>query len=181
MTPEDLTVIEQSSRRCSVCRTGRRWRTFEVVRHEGRQPVVMCGGCRARFGDLAPPPAPAETASAGQAAAEQPAQRPAERRHKRRRPPRPRESEDRLKRALRTLPPGGHSTGRIAKAAGLNEAKVLSRLERLEAAGEVHRVGRRWSTERPSTDLDAAFDRLQARTSNLRIVRDGERDRDRAR
>ncbi len=177
MTPEDLTVIEQSARRCSVCRTGRRWRTFEVVRHEGRQPVVMCGACRARFGDLAPARGSTEAARPGEGAAGQRAERPAERRHKRHRPPRPRESEDRLKRALRTLPPGGHSTGRIAKAAGLNEAKVLSRLQRLEADGEVHRVGRRWSTERPSTDLDAAFDRLQARTSNLRIVRDGDRDR----
>src|SRR6478736_9459306 len=115
MSPEDLTVIEQGSRRCSVCRTGRRWRTFEVVRHEGRQPVVMCGACRARFGDLAPAPGPAETAGPGEGAAGQRAERPAERRPKRRRPPRPRESEDRLKRALRTLPPGGHSTGRIAK------------------------------------------------------------------
>ena len=141
----------------------------------------MCGACRARFGDAPPGPGSGETEGAGEPAAEQPTKLPAERRHKRRRPPRPVESEDRLKRALRTLPPGGHSTARIAKAAGLNEAKVLARLQRLEDAGEVHRVGRRWSTERPSTDLDAAFDRLQARTSNLRIVRDGDRARDRAR
>jgi hypothetical protein len=169
MSPEDITVIEQAARRCSVCRSGRRWRSFEVVRIPGREPVVMCGACRARFGEAppAPPAPPAPEPPAASAPTEQP--------RKPRRAPRPRQSEDRLKRALRELPPGGHSTGRIAKAAGLNQAKVLSRLERLEAAGEVQRVGRHWSTERPSTDLDAAFERLQARTSNLRIVR--ERDR----
>ena len=179
MSPEDLTVLEQSRRRCSVCRTGRRWRTFEIVRHEGHQPVVMCGGCRARFGDTAPAAPVTEKATSSEVATEQPAERPAQRRSKRQRPPRPRESEDRLKRTLATLPAGEHSTGQIAKAARLNEAKVRARLQRLEAAGEVHRVGRRWSTEPPSTDLDAALDRLQARTSNLRIVRDGDRDRSR--
>jgi hypothetical protein len=73
---------------------------------------------------------------------------------------------------LRELPRGEHSTGRIAKAAGLNHAKTLGRLRQLEASGEVRQVGKRWSTERPSTDLEGAFDRLQARTSNIRIVRD---------
>ena len=52
--------------------------------------------------------------------------------------------------------------------------KVLARLHELEAAGEVQQVGKHWSTERPSTDLEAAFDRLQARTGNLRIVRERE-------
>ncbi len=189
MTPEDLTVLEQSRRRCAVCRTGRRWRTFEVVRREGHQPVVMCGACRARFGDAAPTATVTEKATPAEVPAEQQAAAPAKRRSKRRRPTRPRESEDRLKRpsesedrlkrTLRTLPAGEHSTGQIAKAARLNEAKVRARLQRLEASGEVHRVGHRWSTEQPSTDLDAAFDRLQARTSNLRIVRDGDRDRTR--
>ncbi len=89
--------------------------------------------------------------------------------------PRSPQTEDRLKRALRELPPGEHSTARIAKAAGLNRAKVLSRLHALEEAGEVQQVGNRWSTERPSTDLEAAFDRLQERTGNLRIVRERER------
>jgi hypothetical protein len=73
---------------------------------------------------------------------------------------------------LRELPRGEHSTGRIAKAAGLNHAKTLGRLRQLEASGEVRQVGKRWSTERPSTDLEGAFDRLEARTSNIRIVRD---------
>ncbi len=41
----------------------------------------------------------------------------------------------------------------------------------MEAAGEVQRVGSRWSADRPSTDLEAAFDRLEARTGNLRIIR----------
>ncbi len=176
MTPEDLTVLEQSRRRCSVCRTGRRWRTFEVVRREGHQPVVMCGACRARFGDAAPTATVTEKATPAEVPAGQPSSAPAKRRSKRQRP---KESEDRLKRTLRTLPAGEHSTGQIAKAARLNEAKVRARLQRLEASGEVRRVGHRWSTEQPSTDLDAAFDRLQARTSNLRIVRDGDRDRTR--
>jgi hypothetical protein len=88
-------------------------------------------------------------------------------------PARPRE--DRLKRALRELPAGTHSTARIAKAAGLNEAKVLSRLNALHEAGEVQRLGNRWSTERPSSDLEAAFERLQARTGNLRIIRPPQR------
>jgi hypothetical protein len=164
MSPEDLAEIEQAGRRCAVCRSGRRWRSFEVVRPEDGAPVVMCAACRARFGEKplapkAPEPAPEPPS---------PPSKPA-------RPPRSRQPEDRLKRALRQLPPGEHSTGRIAKAAGLNHAKVLARLHALEAAGEVQQVGRHWSTERPSTELEAAFDRLQARTGNLRIVR--ERDR----
>ena len=77
-----------------------------------------------------------------------------------------------MKKALGELPRGEHSTGRIAKAAGLNHAKTLRRLRKLEASGEVREVGKRWSTERPPSDLDEALDRLQARTSNIRIVRD---------
>ena len=77
-----------------------------------------------------------------------------------------------MKKALRELPRGEHSTGRIAKAAGLNHAKTLRRLRELEASGGVRGVGKRWSTEPPPTDLEEAFDRLKARTSNIRIVRD---------
>jgi hypothetical protein len=73
---------------------------------------------------------------------------------------------------LRELPNGEYSTGKIAKAAGLPQAKTLGRLRRMAAAGEIREVGKRWSTEPPATDLDDAFDRLQARTSNIRIVRD---------
>jgi DNA-binding IclR family transcriptional regulator len=72
------------------------------------------------------------------------------------------------------LPPGAQSVGRIAKAAGLNQERTLRRLQALQAAGEVQQVGKRWSSERPSTDVEAAFDRLQSRTSNLRIIRDRE-------
>jgi predicted Rossmann fold nucleotide-binding protein DprA/Smf involved in DNA uptake len=84
----------------------------------------------------------------------------------------PQAREDRVKKALRELPRGEHSTGRIAKAAGLNHAKTLRRLRQLEASGGVREVGKRWSTEPPSSDLEGALDRLQARTSNIRIVRD---------
>ena len=84
----------------------------------------------------------------------------------------PEEHEDRVKKALRELARGEHSTGRIAKAAGLNHTKTLRRLRQLEASGEVREVGKRWSTEPPPTDLEGALDRLQARTSNIRIVRD---------
>ncbi|MGH2850517.1 MAG: hypothetical protein ACRDLP_07880 [Solirubrobacteraceae bacterium] len=80
--------------------------------------------------------------------------------------------EDRVRKLLRDLPRGEHSTGRIAKAAGLDHAKTMRRLRELEASGAVPEVGKRWSTEPPSSDLEGAFDRLQARTSNIRIVRD---------
>ncbi|MFZ1995116.1 MAG: hypothetical protein WAU75_13460 [Solirubrobacteraceae bacterium] len=72
------------------------------------------------------------------------------------------------------MPRGEHSVAVIAKAAGLNRERTLHRLRALEAAGEIQQVGKRWSSERPSTDVEAAFDRLQARTSNLRIIRDRE-------
>ena len=166
MTDEDLTIIEDAGRRCAVCHTGRRWRDFQVVRPENGEPVVMCAACKARYGEK-PPTAVAEPQpDPTPAAAPEPEQKKPARRS------RPRQSEDRLKRALRELPPGEHSTGRIAKAAGLNHAKVLSRLHALQEAGEVRQIGKHWSADRPSTDLEAAFDRLQARTGNLRIVRE---------
>jgi hypothetical protein len=56
-------------------------------------------------------------------------------------------------------------------AAALNREKTLARLQDLERSGEVRRVGKRWSTEAPRSDVAAAMDRLEARTSNLRIVR----------
>ena len=77
-----------------------------------------------------------------------------------------------MRRVLRELPGGEYSTGKIAKAAGLPQAKALRRLREMAASGEIREVGKRWSTEPPATDLDEAFDRLQARTSNIRIVRD---------
>jgi hypothetical protein len=162
-TPEDLTEIERAGRRCGICHSGRRWRQFEVARPEGQGPVVMCAACRARYGAAPPVPAPQKAAAAPvvQPEAAAPKQRSAPR-------------EDRLRRALRELPREPHSVGQIAKAAGLNHQKTLSRLHALQAAGEVQQVGKRWSNEPPSTDIEAAFDRLQARTSNLRIVRDRE-------
>lgn len=198
-TAEDLIEIERAGRRCAVCHTGRRWRQFAVVRPEGGQPVVMCPGCRARYGEAPSVPATAEAASvpAAQAAsvpapqaesvptaqaesvpAAQAASEPAP-------PPateagtqpetsapkkRPAPKEDRLKKALRELPHGEHSVARIAKAAGLNHEKTLRRLHSLHAAGEVQQIGKRWSNEPPSTDIEAAMDRLQARTTNLRVV-----------
>jgi hypothetical protein len=165
MSTEDLATIEAAGRRCAVCHTGRHWRQFEVVRPEGRDPIVMCGACHARFGEQVPAAEPVKEAEPTPAPKQQqPRKAP--------RKPRTRQPEDRLKRALRELPPGEHSTGRIAKAAGLNHTKVLSRLHAMQEAGEIQQIGNRWSTERPSTDLEAAFDRLQARTGNLRIVRE---------
>jgi hypothetical protein len=171
MTPEDLTLIEQAGRRCSGCHTGRKWRRFEVLRPEGREPLVTCPACRQRLTEMAAkPPAPSQAPAASKAPVA-----PARPRRTHRRPSP--QGEDRIKRALRTLPAGAHSTGRIAKTAGVSQAKALSRLQALEAAGELQRVGKQWSTERPSTDLEAAFDRLKARTGNLRIIRPGERSR----
>jgi hypothetical protein len=160
--PEDLTVIERAGRRCAICRTGRHWRRFEVVRPEGREPVVLCAACRPRFVEKPAAPEPQPTV----------AQTPAEPTAT----PRPAQSEDRLKRVLRELPTGEYSTERIAKAAGLNSAKVLARLHALKDAQEIQQVGKQWSNVPPATnpDLEAAFDRLQANTGNLRIVRERE-------
>lgn len=163
LTPEALTEIERAGGRCAVCRSGRRWREFEVVRPEGQGPVVMCAACRARYG--AAPPGPA-TQQAPTAPVSQPQAAASEQRSVPR--------EDRLRKALRELPREAHSVAQIAKAAGLNHEKTLSRLRALQAAGEVQQIGKRWSSEPPSTDVEAAFDRLQARTSNLRIIRDRE-------
>ena len=125
----------------------------------------MCAACRTRYGS-APPVrerhVPAVSADPALPTAE-PASAAPERR--------PEQHEDRVKKALRDLPRGDHSTGRIAKAAGLNHPKTLRRLRQLEASGGVREVGKRWSTEPPSSDLEGALDRLQARTSNIRIVR----------
>jgi hypothetical protein len=162
-TPEDVTEIERAGRRCAICHSGRRWRQFEVVRAEGQEPVVMCSACRARHG-AAPP------VGATQKSANAPVPQPKTAAPKQRRMPR----EDRLRKTLRELPREPHSVGQIAKAAGLNHEKTLRRLHVLQDAGEVQQVGKRWSTEPPLTDVEAAFDRLQARTRNLRIIRDRE-------
>ena len=164
MSAEDLTAIDRARRRCAVCRTGRHWREFAVVRPDGGEPVVMCAACRARYGD-APPARPVrERTDPPAASAAEPHSTTPERRV--------REDRDRVRRVLRELPKGEHTTGRIAKAAGLNHAKTLRRLRELAASGEIRQVGKRWSTEPPPSDLDEALDRLQARTSNIRIVRD---------
>jgi hypothetical protein len=163
MNAEDLIEIDRARRRCTVCRSGRHWRRFSVVRPEGREPVVVCAACRARYEHELP----AQTSGAPAAAPVQPAAvATASSTH------RPRQDEDRLKKVLRELPQEEHSTGRIAKAAGLNHTKTLRRLRELEASGDVQQVGKRWSTRRASTDVQAAFERLQARTSNIRILRE---------
>lgn len=161
---EDLAAIERAGRRCAVCQSGRRWREFVVVRRDGSEPVVLCAACRARYGD-APP---VRSARARVDALPARAAEPTAPRSRRRAP----EREDRLRRVLRELPEGEYTTGRIAKAAGLNHAKTLRRLRKLAASGEIREVGKRWSTEPPPSDLDEALARLQARTSNIRIVRD---------
>jgi hypothetical protein len=164
-TPEDVIEIERAGRRCAVCRSGRRWRQFEVARAEGQTPVVICAACRARYG-AAPPVAETQAVTPAPAPVSPPEVIAPK--------PRPAPREDRLRRALRELPREPHSVAQIAKAAGLNHQKTLTRLHALQAAGEVEQVGKRWSSEPPSTDVEAAFDRLQARTRNLRIVRDRE-------
>jgi hypothetical protein len=169
MANEDLTELERAGRRCGVCRSGRGWRGFEIVRAAGREPVVLCPSCRARFGE-APPTAqhPAATAARAPTAAEpSPTQARASDR-KRARPP------DRMRAALVELP-SSFSTAMAARAARLSDDKALGRLKDLERDGEVRRVGKRWSTAAPPSDLTAAFDRLEARTTKLRIVRESAR------
>lgn len=164
---EDLIEIENAGRRCGVCRSGRGWRRFELVRPAGREPVVLCGSCRARFGDDPPVgrrPSPAlEPVAAIAEALAPPNRRPGERG--------PDQHPDRLRAALGKLP-GSFSTAMAARAAGINSHRALARLKDLERRGEVRRVGKRWSTESPPSDLAAAMDRLEARTSNVRIVRE---------
>ena len=123
----------------------------------------MCAACRATYGAVPPVPATklAAPARVSPPAAAAPKHRPAPR-------------ADRLRRALRELPREAHSVGQIARAAGLNQEKTLSRLHALQAVGEVQQVGKRWTSEPLATEVEAAFDRLQARTSNLRIVRNRE-------
>jgi DNA-binding IclR family transcriptional regulator len=70
---------------------------------------------------------------------------------------------------------GTVSVATAARAAGLNSKKTLARLQQLEARGEVQRIGNRWSAEPPPSELASALDRLQASTSNLRIVTGRER------
>lgn len=168
MRAEDLIEIEDAGRRrCRVCRSGRGSRRFEFVCPAGREPVVLCGNCRARFGD--DPPVgrqPAHRLEPVPATAESPV--PPEQRRGERGPDQRR---DRLRAALPKLP-GSFSTAMAARAAGINRDKALARLEDLERSGDVRRVGNRWSTESPPSELTAAMDRLQARTSNVRIVRE---------
>ena len=164
---EDLIETENAGRRCGVCHSGRGSRRFEVVCPTGREPVVLCGSCRARFGD--DPPVgrqPAHLLEPVPATAEPPAP-PEQRRGERGPDQRP----DRLRAALPKLP-GSFSTAMAARAAGMNSDKALARLEDLERSGDVRRVGKRWSTESPPSEVAAAMDRLQARTSNVRIVRE---------
>ena len=87
---------------------------------------------------------------------------------------RPEPGADRLRAAVRKMP-GSFSTATAARAAGVNTKKALARLHDLERRGEVYRVGNRWSTQPSPSDLASAMDRLEARTSNLRIVRDRSR------
>ena len=167
MRAEDLIETENVGRRCGVCHSGRGSRRFEVVCPTGREPVVLCGSCRARFGD--DPPVGRQPAHLLE-----PVRHPAEPLappEQRRGEPGPDQRTDRLRAALRKLP-GSFSTAMAARAAGMNSDKALARLEDLESSGDVRRVGKRWSTESPPSEVAAAMDRLQARTSNVRIVRE---------
>ena len=167
MHAEDLTEIENAGRRCAVCHSGRGWRRFQLVRPAEREPVVLCGSCRARFGDDPPVGgrgAPAKESASAAAEPRSPSPSRAGERGSERRP-------DRLRTALRTLP-RSFSTAMAARAAGISNEKALARLQELEGRGEVRRVGKRWSTESAPSDLAVAMDRLEARTNNLRIVRE---------
>jgi hypothetical protein len=128
MNAEDLTELERAGRRCGVCRSGRGWRRFEVVRQPAREPVVLCGSCRARFGDDPPVGRKPEPAPAAAEPLSRPKPRAGERRPERR--------PDRLRTALRKLP-GSFETAMAARAAGLNNDKTLARLQELERRGEV--------------------------------------------
>jgi len=170
MSAEDLNEIERAGRRCAVCDSRRAWRRFEVVRAADREPVVLCGGCRARFGDNPPVAVKAARVPEPAAVAPEPPPPPApeprpEKRRRSQPPP------DRLRAALKEMP-STFSTAMAARAAGINTEKTLARLQDLERRGEIRRDGNRWSTEPPPSDIAAAMDRLAARTSNLRIVRD---------
>jgi hypothetical protein len=173
MNEEDLIEVERAGRRCESCRTGRAWRQLRVVRPADREPVVLCSSCSARYGDDPPvgrrSPRPVSEPAPVPA---KPKPRPAPKARERRSEPPP----DRLRAALRELP-SSFSTAMAARAARLNPDRTLARLEQLEAAGEIRRVGNRWSTQSPPSELDSAIDRLQAQTSNLRIVRDRARAR----
>jgi hypothetical protein len=164
---EDLSEIERAGRRCGVCRSGRGWQRFDIVRTAGRDPLVLCGSCRTRFVDDPPigrKPAPdPEPAPAEDRLPSPPAPRDDERRSEQR--------PDRLRGAMGKMS-GPFSTAMVAREAGLNNQKALARLRELERGGEVRRVGKRWSTGSPPSDVAAAMDRLEARTSNLRIVRE---------
>ena len=171
MDAEDLTEIQLAGRRCGVCLSARGWRRFELIRPAGREPVLLCGSCRARFGDDPPVNRTAAPASQPAPAATGSLSAPAKPRERERRSgPRP----DRLRAALDTMP-SSFSTAMVARAARLNNDKALARLQDLERRGEVRRVGNRWSTEPPPSEVAEAMDRLEARTSNLRIVRNRSR------
>ena len=167
MNAEDLTEIEGAGRRCGVCHSGRGWRRFEIIRPVGCEPVALCGSCRARFGDdppvgRKPTPGPEPAAAAPQPLSPPKpggGERPTERRP------------DRLRAALGKMP-ASFSTATAARAAGLNNDKTHARLHELERRGEVQRVGNRWSIQSTPADVASAMDRLEARTSNLRIVID---------
>src|ERR1700737_2395169 len=109
MHTEDLTEIEHAGRRCGVCHSGRGWRRFEIVRPAEREPVVLCGGCQARFGDdppvgrkPTPPPDPPPPPPEPLSPPKPPADEPGTERHP-----------DRLRAALRRLP-GSFSTAMAA-------------------------------------------------------------------
>ena len=186
MEVSDKAVASPGARRCAVCHTGRRWREFELVEGAGGDPVLMCPACRARQATTAPTPSPvaaSEPASSPEPASDAQAVSKSQgapssqsgrgsRSGKGSQPAKPRSepSEDRLRKALREMSSGEHAVAQIAKAAGLNHDKTLRRLHALQDAGEIHQVGNRWSNRPPSTDLDAAMDRLREQTSNLRIV-----------
>jgi hypothetical protein len=143
-------------------------RTSSIAVPGVRPAIVLCRSCRVRFGN--DPPVGREPAPAPE-----PVPAPAERLAPPRKHPDKRGIDQcpdghRL-RAARNLPVS-FSTAMATRAAGLNRDKALARLQDLERRGEIRRVGKRWSTEAPPSGVAAAMDCLEARTNNIRIVRE---------
>jgi len=122
MNAEDVAEIERAGRRCGVCHSGRAWRRFEIVRSAERGPVVLCGGCRVRFGDDLPVARKPEPAPEPAPAPAEPLSLPKLRAGK----PRTERRPDRLRAALRKMP-GSFSNAMAARGRGSADHQLARR------------------------------------------------------